>query len=290
MDMDNTLTAASQRFRGRTLLVASMHGKERAIAPLLEAQIGVICLTEPDIDTDRYGTFTGEVERKSSPLETVRTKCREALQEAGYDLGIATEATFGPHPQLGLIPSHHEIMLLMDLRLGLEIKVSMLTTETNFASRIISSADELMTFARSVGFPAHGMILRNIYGTGRKIRKGITNIEELMAAYRLLSLTGGTLQAETDMRAHMNPTRMSMIRSLTGKLLLKMVSECPSCGTPGFGEDELIPGLPCRSCGMPTPTPLSRKITCTRCGNKTVTSFPDGRTHEEPGACPFCNP
>lgn len=267
-----------------------MHGKERAIAPLLEAQLGIICITDPDLDTDRYGTFTGEVERKGSPLETVRTKCINAMQHAGFDLGIATEATFGPHPHLGLIPSHHEIMLLLDTRLGLEIRVSMLTTETNFASRIISSEDELMAFAKSAGFPAHGLILRTLYGPARKIKKGITSTEELTAAYRLLSLTGGTLQVETDMRAHMNPTRMSMIRSLTGKLLYKMVAECPSCGTPGFGEEEMIPGLPCRSCGLPTRSWLSKKIACTRCGNAVLESFPDGRTLEEPGACQHCNP
>ncbi|MFM7327874.1 MAG: DUF6671 family protein [Bacteroidota bacterium] len=288
--MDITPSATSQKFRGRKLLVASMHGKERAIAPMLEAQLGIICITEPDLDTDRYGTFTGEVERKGSPLQTVRIKCLEAMNHTGFDLGIATEATFGPHPQLGLIPSHHEIMLLMDTRLGLEIRVSMLTTETNFASRIISSEEELMAFARSVGFPAHGLILRTIYGSGKKIKKGITNAAELSAAYRLLSLTGGTLQAETDMRAHMNPTRMSMIRSLTGKLLYKMISECLSCATPGFGEEELIPGLPCRACGQPTRSPLSRKTSCSRCGNSVTESFPDGRTHEEPGACQYCNP
>ena len=58
----------AERFSGRTLAVATRHGKERAIAPpFLEglplAQVVVV----PDLDTDRFGTFSGEVERRLSP-------------------------------------------------------------------------------------------------------------------------------------------------------------------------------------------------------------------------------
>ena len=47
---------------GRTVVVAIIHGKKRAIGPAL-AGLGAKCFVFYAIDTGRFGTFTREIER-----------------------------------------------------------------------------------------------------------------------------------------------------------------------------------------------------------------------------------
>ncbi|GBL35844.1 hypothetical protein EMGBS15_14390 [Filimonas sp.] len=44
-------------FEGRRLLVATKHGKEQVIAPILESALGVICVLPSNLDTDVLGTL-----------------------------------------------------------------------------------------------------------------------------------------------------------------------------------------------------------------------------------------
>ena len=81
-------------------MVATKHGKEKVIAPILERSLGVKVLSTTNLDTDRFGTFSGEVERKGTPLEVARAKCEAALKLTGADLAVASEGSFGPHPEL----------------------------------------------------------------------------------------------------------------------------------------------------------------------------------------------
>lgn len=57
---------------------------------------------------------------------------------------------------------------------------------------------------------------------------------------------------ETDMRAHMNPTRMEIIRQLGEKMAKRLKQYCPDCGIPGWGITFRKQGLPCRRCGLST--------------------------------------
>ena len=41
-----------------TAVLATMHGKERAIAPLLQRTLGLAVKVPPGLDTDRFGTFS----------------------------------------------------------------------------------------------------------------------------------------------------------------------------------------------------------------------------------------
>ncbi|WP_229359370.1 hypothetical protein [Flectobacillus major] len=54
-------------FQGRRLLIATKHQKQKVIAPILEKELGVVCVVLPELDTDKLGTFTGEVNRKDNP-------------------------------------------------------------------------------------------------------------------------------------------------------------------------------------------------------------------------------
>ena len=55
-------------FNERKLLIATKHGKEKVIAPIIEKALSVSCHTANNFDTDLLGTFTGEVERTQDPL------------------------------------------------------------------------------------------------------------------------------------------------------------------------------------------------------------------------------
>ena len=43
---------------------------------------------ECNLDTDALGTFTGEIERKQSPRETVLIKARLGVEKTGESIGI----------------------------------------------------------------------------------------------------------------------------------------------------------------------------------------------------------
>ena len=60
-------------FSGRKLLIATKHQKEKAIAPILEKELGVIAILASNLDTDVLGTFTGEIERKEDPITPLLT-------------------------------------------------------------------------------------------------------------------------------------------------------------------------------------------------------------------------
>ncbi|MCJ7468165.1 MAG: hypothetical protein MUO53_15915 [Maribacter sp.] len=45
-------------FKDRTVILGTLHGKEKVIAPISERELGVRCRAVSDLNTDDYGTFT----------------------------------------------------------------------------------------------------------------------------------------------------------------------------------------------------------------------------------------
>lgn len=277
-------------FFGRKLIIATKHQKELVIAPLMEKALGVQCIVDPLLDTDLLGTFSGEIERIDDPIDTARKKCLMAMEQANCDLAIASEGSFGPHPNLFFVPANEEFILLMDKKNGLEIIAYELSTITNFNVAEIASEAALLSFAHQAKFPSHALILKNAQEQFTDIVKGITNREQLLGAYRHFSNAYGQVYAETDMRAMHNPTRMSIIEKAAQKLVLKINKGCPSCGAPGFDIRETKRGLPCQSCRMPTRSALSSIYQCWQCNYAEEEKFPNGKQTENPMYCDFCNP
>jgi hypothetical protein len=257
-------------FEGRTLLIATKHSKERAIAPIMERDLGVLCGTTSDFDTDLLGTFTGEVERKDDPHTTARTKCRLALQSSGYDLGIASEGSFGPHPSNLFVPADEEVLVFIDLKYDLEISVREISTQTNFSGARIQTKEELLRFAIAAGFPSHGLILRKSKEDLVGMRKGIVDLKALESEADILLLKYGSAWVETDMRAVFNPMRMQVISRAAHRLSAKIRSHCPDCGCPGFGVTYIH--------------------SCLRCGHRKEEWYPHGKRVEDPMHCDNCNP
>jgi hypothetical protein len=277
-------------FEGKTLFIATRHHKEQVLAPLLEKVLGVCCVTDPSLDTDALGTFSGEVPRKSDPLQTAREKCRMGMAKSGCDLILASEGSFGPHPHLYFVPGNEELLLLMDVKNELEISAHTLSADTNFSGQDVSLESELLAFAQRARFPSHGLILRKSQDETEGMVKGITGQDQLLHAFNALKAQYGSAYVETDMRALYNPTRMRVIGEAAQQLLARIASRCPRCQAPGFWVSEAIPGLPCGQCGRPTRSAYAHLYRCLKCPFQEKRVFPHQKTQEDPGYCDFCNP
>lgn len=280
----------SHLFHNRPLLIVTKHDKNKVMAPILKKELGVHCLVSKQFDTDSLGTFSGEFERKKDAFQTLRDKCRLAMELEGYDLALATEGSFGNHPTVFFAPANDELILLMDKKNKLEIVERVLSLETNFKSEKLDSEEALHEFLTQVKFPSHGVIIKNKEKNWTFIKKGLQSRKEVFAVFNALKQENESVWIETDMRAHMNPTRMQIIKESCEKLVKKIQSTCPHCHFPGFGVTQVEAGLKCESCRMPTRSTAAHIYQCQQCGFEEKVAFPNGKTTEDPMYCDFCNP
>ncbi len=277
-------------FKGRTLIIATKHEKEKVIAPILEKELGVKCVVAKNLDTDILGTFTGEIEREDNPITTARNKCLMAMELNDGDLSIASEGSFGPHPSIFFAYSDDEFLLLLDKKNNLEIFVRILSTETNFNASEIKSKQELKEFSYKVKFPSHALIIKKSKDDFSEITKGINSWEVISEKYEEFISNYGSAYIETDMRAMFNPTRMQVIEKATQKLAEKIKSVCPDCKTPGLGITTVKEGLPCNLCYHPTRSIISHLYECEKCEYVKEVKFPNQKETEDPMYCDYCNP
>lgn len=277
-------------FSGRQLIIATKHEKEKVIAPILEKELGVKCFVALNLDTDKLGTFTGEVDRKDDPVTTVRNKCLLAMELTSCDLAIASEGSFGAHPTIYFVPADDEVMIFIDKKNGLEIIVREISTDTNFNGEEIKTENELKRFVKKVKFPSHGLIIKKNKDDFSEIIKGITTFEQLNKTFNNFISIHGKAFIETDMRAMYNPSRMKVIKKATTKLADKINSYCPQCQTPGFGITDRKEGLRCMQCNFPTRSTFCYVYTCQKCAYTKELMYPNKKTTEDPMYCDVCNP
>jgi hypothetical protein len=213
-----------------------------------------------------------------------------ARKKDKFDLVLASEGSFGSHPQLFFIKANEEILLLKDYQNKIEITVNEIFTETNFDAQTLSSEQELVEFAQKVQFPSHGLILRPSKDNFTEMTKGIIDWQTLKNVFHTIHNKYGYVYVETDMRAMYNPTRMKMIRKTTQKLLEKVKNLCPFCQTPGFAITGFHSGLPCRVCGLPTRSIKTVILSCQKCLYSSEQLYRENQTTEDPMYCDFCNP
>ncbi len=79
---DVTAAARLGLYAGQRCVLATMHGKETAIAPVLLGRLGLVVTTAPNIDTDALGTFTGEIPRAGTIREAAVAKARLGMNES----------------------------------------------------------------------------------------------------------------------------------------------------------------------------------------------------------------
>lgn len=272
------------------IALPTLHGKQAIMAAVLEPATGCRVVHVADVDTDRFGTFTREVTRTGNQLEAARAKARAAMERSGLQLALASEGAFVSDPIAGVIPWNVEIVLLIDGRSEQEL-VGMAQGPARAGQGLARTPDELLQLAREMGFPEHRLCLRPDHSEDERVIKGLGTADELLQAFSsaLAQSTRGQVFAESDLRAHCNPTRQAMIRRATEDLCNKMLSACPTCGAPGFALSGHRPGRPCRLCATATREPLAHLWSCAVCHHNEERR--DGLPAlADPARCDRCNP
>jgi hypothetical protein len=163
-----------QIYKDRKVVLLTKHKKEEVIQPILEKATGCSLIIEIGFDTDELGTFSGDIKRPKSQLDTARLKIEIGMRLSKTDIGIASEGSFGAHPFLP-IPWNLELVLLYDQKENLEIYGICENSETNFDHLLTGRFDEALNFAEKIGFPEHYLIMRSDNSKPVSIIKGINN-------------------------------------------------------------------------------------------------------------------
>lgn len=274
--------------------IATMHGKERVIAPIL-ASLDIDLQVSEGIDTDALGTFTGERTRQGSGRDAAVAKARLALERSPHvAYGIGSEGSFGPDPLMPFVTAGHEIIALQSRDGALLLIGSDLTTSTNCTEAIVNSADEAVAAAVHFGFPTHAAVVVGIDHGRPTVVLGLT--KGIASEYRLREEVERVLQRcgsaciQSDMRAHVNPMRMQAIERAAANLVRRATSRCLRCRHPGYNIVARVPGLPCEDCGEPSEMARALTYACSFCDFTEERPRPDGRTTVDPGQCNVCNP
>ncbi len=267
-------------FPKRRLWMASIHQKEKVCAVAFSRGLGLLPRATEGIDTDQLGTFCGQISRPAPASEVVVAKAKLSLRgDCVNDLALASEASFSPHPSFPFVPLHQEILVLVDGARQISWLEVGSTLRTNFAQHVVHNSQEQRGWAEKMGFPGHALMVSRDDGPWLK---GIQRWADLPAHF--------PQTLATDMRAHLNPTRCSLIRRLSMQLVLRLRTPCPSCQGPGFGVVDRRRGLPCSGCGYPTSWILACLWRCEWCQHLEQRQRPDGIKNADPAHCDVCNP
>ena len=277
-------------FDGSKVLFSTKHGKEEILAPLL-SQIGMSCL-KAEVDTDQFGTFTGEVERTGTIRETLRKKIQAASKsKSDARFILSSEGSFGPHPHILFVQTDLESLLLWDRELDLEIYAEFFCTRPIHGERTLGPRDNFRLALNELSFPDHGVIVRpeNLFSP---IFKGLHNENEVAQAMIdcFSASSNGRVVVANDLRACHNPTRRRAIEKAATALLEKLKSLCSACHYPGYAISRGLPGLPCSVCLEPSQGSKSVLFECVRYDFSEEKERPDGKKFIDASECEFCNP
>ncbi|MBU6154935.1 MAG: hypothetical protein KGP28_11580 [Bdellovibrionales bacterium] len=276
-------------YRGLTIYFGTKHHKEKAVQEAF-SRLG-ITVKAVSIDTDSFGTFSGEIPRTGSVRDALQNKINEVIRSVpDARLILASEGSFGPHPAFPFSACDHEALLLWDRDRNHGFFVDHVSSETNFFSAELGRDDAPDEWIRRCRVPTHAMIVQ-AKDHPSIIFKALTSIDRIRAALQECMDASPVARAvlSADLRANQNPTRMKVIGEAASKLAERVASRCPSCKVPGFWPARAERGLPCGDCGAPTRVILGDHWKCEECGFqelklRNVSPTADARF------CGHCNP
>lgn len=269
--------------------MATRHGKERQLRAAFATVLGAQLVAPPDLDTDRFGTFTPETMRIGGAVDTARAKAHHGMAVAGLDHGLASEASYGP-AATGL-SWHEEILLFVDRRHGLEVLEGHRGSAAALARHVIRDLRELPPSVVAQ-LPEQALTVRPADSTDRAhMSKGLTTVGALRRAVTAAGrrAADGRVVVEPDLRAHHNPARQRVLTTMAWRLARRLATDCPRCGAPGFGRVDVTLGLPCAVCRKPTSLIRNEIHACAVCEHHTLAPGPHG-SEADPGRCAECNP
>lgn len=277
-------------YAGCRIALLTQHGKERVVAPVLEATLGCHIERVAGCDTDQLGTFTREIPRFGTQLDAARKKARIGMELAGVPWGLASEGSFGPDPFTGMFSWNVEVLLFIDDTRAIEV-CGVFQGPGGGEHLCSNEWAAIEAFAGKSGFPDQHLVLRPNEGNDPRFRKGIASWADLRAAFDWASdlSSVGQVFVEHDLRAHANPQRMENIGQAAKDLATKLASSCPFCHAPGFALVDRLTGLPCADCGAPTREPRADIWGCVCCNHRETRPRMEPSA-ADPGRCDYCNP
>lgn len=276
---------------GRLIAVGTKHGKQAQLEPAFRNILGAVLRTPAGLDTDQFGTFTGETPRTGTAVEAARAKARLAMRVSGLACGVASEASYGPLTGSG-VPGHEEILLFCDDLRGIEILEGLRTPSLPGSSQLVEHCDQVPD-SLIAGLPGQALIVRPhdpVPGMATAAIKGIIDTTALRRAVESATSRSadGLAAVEPDLRAQHNPSRRLILERLGVTLAYRLARRCPSCQNPGFGRIATESGLPCRRCATPTPLLNNEIHGCASCAHRVARSVTESLA--DPADCPKCNP
>jgi hypothetical protein len=279
-------------FRDTDVLFASNHQKALAAREPFQRVLNTR-IQELTIDSDRLGTFSGDIERPGSMLDALRGKIKLARDISKERFILASEGSFTTAGGFGVIAQGIEMLFLHDAVSGAEVVEQHISWDTNYSTATLSTHEQLSSFLPRISFGSHALVLyAHGLPPGAVLFKGIFELHEAEQAFTKCQKASpqGTVIAMSDMRAHCNPTRMKTISACCELLVGRLATSCPQCGSGGFGLTATIPGLPCEWCGTQTHRARAERHSCVVCPATIERPRSDGKTHADPAECPVCNP
>ncbi len=277
-------------YTGGRIGLATIHAKERAIAPPFRRLMDANVVVAPGLDTDKLGTFSGEVPRPDALVETSLLKAELVFRTMDVDCAVASEGSYGPIDRLPLNPGGLEIMAFVDRKRGIRMVETLTTHRTNWRLMSFEAGDPAVPQAvKSLGFPEYGVFVI-CSSAGDHPIKDLKTLDDVVAAVNQEARRSddGKALIVADMRAHRNPTRMKVLRALAWKLAKRLATLCPKCSAPGFGHLHSPRGLPCENCGEPTHWIDFEVDGCACCGHAVARTRKDGRRTAPRFSCAAC--
>lgn len=285
-----SIGSSASTYAGERAVLATKHGKLGSIAPSLE-QAG-LAVEAVAIDTDILGTFSGEIPRTAAPREIAVAKARLGMAATGTPIGIASEGSIGPHSAVPWITVDREIVVLVDDQRGIVVAGTATSTDITTIARTLRPGDDLHQLLTDADLPAHAVIVVPNQGPPHGVRKGLRRVPDIAAAVTACAASSadGLARIETDLRAHVCPSRRRVVRDAAADLAARLITDCPSCGSPGLGRTDVVVGLPCRWCSGGTDLVRAEIVSCPACDHREERTVVPAGTTADPGDCPRCNP
>jgi len=210
---------------GASAVIVSMHGKETIIGPILSEGLRMTTIRAEGVDTDRFGTFSGEVARQGSQRSTAIKKAMAGFTRSKATWAIASEGTMRPHPQRPEQAIGDELVILVNRSETHIFEGWDRAAETNFISHEVRSADQAVAAARRLGFPSHGIVIRQgVEPFAETVAKGIIDEHTLRRSVIAALASWPSALVQPDLRAHLNPTRQQAIARATRALVAAVLA------------------------------------------------------------------
>lgn len=275
------------RYNSRLVVMPTKHEKAKLVSQPFK-EILAMTVQEVLVDTDVLGTFSGEIERVGTRLETAVQKAKLGIQVTGNPYAVGSEGSVGPDPLLVFVNANIETMVFIDEELGIQVHENFKSNEiTAFKTTTLNK--DLGVFLQKADFPNHAIIVKPHVGLGAL--KGIRDLHTLENAIREAQdqSSDGEAIIESDLRAMSSPSRQKNISKAAMKLAQRLSQICPECLVPGWGLKDLIRGVECSECGEISEEAVQQEIMgCVKCEFTLLGAVIN--TTLDPSRCMRCNP